>query len=279
MTAPPTPPSQYLAAGFRNVDTSGNTAAYATCLDLLSGIPFFREVKEDTFRIIAATGPTRVLDAGCGAGTDLCALAGILPASCQLTGLDASAALLATAASRTVAHRNRCDLVRGDLSAIPCRDGAFSACRIDRVLQHIPDPAMVIRELARVTAPGGTIVAFDNDWETFFLPLDDDTVSARITEFWRDSFASGRVGTDLAAHFRNAGLEDIRVESRTLVLTDLPVAEKVFDITVLLERLRQEGIFGIRETEAIRDDLARRAAKGTFRSGYTGFIVHGTKPA
>jgi len=58
---------------------------------------------------------------------------------------------------------DRCNLVRGDLLRLPFATGTFGVCRIDLVLQHIHSPAHVIEELFRVLAPGGTLVAFDND--------------------------------------------------------------------------------------------------------------------
>ncbi len=278
MTDPARPPQQYLAAGFRDVDTSGDTTAYTRCLDLLSDIPFFRDVKEESFRIIAQTKPEWVLDAGCGAGTDLSALASILPPATRMVGLDASAALLATAAERTAAHRNRCLLIRGDLTRIPCRDGAFSCSRIDRVLQHIPDPEQVIRELARVTAPGGTLVAFDNDWDTLSISLSNRETSARLTRFWRDSFASGRVGKDLAGLFRDAGFTEVHAEPKTLTIVGLSLAEKVFDIRMLLDRMTQAGALTPAEATGVWDELVRRVQQGTFSSGYTGYLVWGRKP-
>ena len=274
----PTPPQQYLAAGFRDVDTSGDTTAYTRCLDLLSDIPFFKEIKEESFRIIADTKPERVLDAGCGAGTDLATLASILPPASRVAGLDASAALLATAAERTTAHRDQCLLLRGDLTRIPCRDGTFSCSRIDRVLQHIPDPEQVIRELARVTAPGGILVAFDNDWDTLSISLTSRETSSSLTRFWRDSFASGRIGKDLAGHFQDAGLTDIHAEPKTLTIVGLSLAEKVFDIRMLLSRMGQAGALTPAEATGVWDELVRRVQQGTFSSGYTGYLVWGRKP-
>jgi len=278
MTDPAKPSQQYLAAGFRDVDTSGDTTAYTRCLDLLSDIPFFKEIKEESFRIIADTKPGRVLDAGCGAGTDLLALASILPPATRVTGLDASAALLATAAERTSAHRDRCLLIRGDLTRIPCRAGAFSCSRIDRVLQHIPEPERVIRELARVTAPGGTLVAFDNDWDTLSISLTNREMAARLTRFWYDSFASGRVGKDLAELFRDAGCTEIHAEPKTLTIVGISLAEKVFDIRMLLSRMTQAGALTPAEATGVWDELVRRVQEGTFSSGYTGYLVRARKP-
>lgn len=271
-------PAPYLATGFRDVDGTGDTPACTRCLDLLSDIPFFHAIKQESYRIVAAGKPALVLDAGCGAGNDMAALAKVLPKNSRVVGLDASAALLTTAAERTAPCRDRCDLVRGDLLRLPFATGTFGACRIDRVLQHIHNPAHVVEELVRVLAPGGTLVAFDNDWDTLSVSLADEEQSARITRAWSDSFASGRVGKDLAGIFRDAGLARVSAEPRTLNLPDLTLAEKVFDLPALFSRMRDAGIFSDKKVAAIRDELAGQARTGTFASGYTGWLVMGKKP-
>ena len=269
---------QSLATGFRDVDNSGDTHACHQCLDLIAGIPFFHEIKEDSFRIITDADPEYVLDAGCGVGTDLVALASCLPEKCQFFGLDMSGSLLARAAERMTRMRDRCSLVRGDITNIPYQDGIFDACRIDRVLQHVHEPKNGISELVRILKPSGTLVAFDNDWDTFSITLDDQDLAAKLARFWRDSFASGRIGRDLSGIFTECGMADIHAVPRTLVLTDFSIAEHVFDIPVLLNRTEQAGIITHDERITIRDELCQRVEEGTFSSGYTGFLVWGEKP-
>ena len=269
---------QSLATGFRDVDNSGDTHACQKCLDMITGIPFFHEIKEESFRIIADTEPDNVMDAGCGAGIDLVTLASALPEKCHFFGLDMSGFLLARAAERTKGVRDRCLLVRGDITNIPCRDGIFDACRIDRVLQHVHEPETGIHELARILKPGGTLIAFDNDWDTFSITLDDQDIAARLARFWRDSFASSHIGRDLSGIFTKCGMADIHAVPRTLVLTDFSIAEHVFDIPVLLNRTEQAGIITHDERITIRDELCQRVEEGTFSSGYTGFLVWGKSP-
>ncbi|NMB78158.1 MAG: methyltransferase domain-containing protein [Methanomicrobiales archaeon] len=271
------PSRQSLATGFRNVDTSGDTDACQRCLDLIAGIPFFSAVKHDSIRLIAGAAPESVLDAGCGAGVDLAALHENLPPHCRITGFDASGSLLKRARVRTRGIRDRCTLVKGDLLATPFRPGSFEAVRIDRVLQHIRQPDLTIRELARVLKSGGTLVAFDNDWDTFSLSLDDRKTVDRIRIAWRDSFASGRVGADLPGIFSASGFGEVHAEPRTLILTDLPVAEQVFDLSHLLERMENTGVLRAGQAGAIRRELEQKAQKGMFTSGYTGYLVTGIK--
>jgi SAM-dependent methyltransferase len=268
---------QSLATGFRNVDTSGDPGACHRCLDLIADIPFFREVKRDSVRIIADAGAKRVLDGGCGAGSDLATLATCLAEPCEIIGLDASAALLTRAGERHEV-RNRCSLVKGDILNNPFRDGSFDACRIDRVLQHLHEPALAIHELVRIIRPGGMLVAFDNNWDTFSISLDDREITARISRFWRDSFASGRIGKDLPRLFRECGLVEICDEPRVLAESDLSVAEQIFDLPHLLERMEQAGALLQGATTEIHRELLQRAGNGTFSSGYTGHLVWGRKP-
>ena len=266
---------QSLATGFRDVDSSGDPNACNRCLDLITGIPFFHEIKQVSFRILADTDPLRVWDAGCGAGRELVALASCLPVNCQIMGLDASESLLARAAERTAGVRDRCSLVRGDIKNIPCRDRVFDACRIDRVLQHLHEPEQGIFELTRILKPGGTLIAFDNDWDTFSISLDDKVLAARLARFWRDSFASGRIGRELHRIFTECGIVDIHAVPRTLVLTDFSIAEQVFDLSVLIDRTELAGALTPNETGAVREEFCRRAHEGTFSSGYTGFLAWG----
>ena len=63
--------------------------------------------------------------------------------------------------------------VVGDLSMLPFRDGTFDACLSVVTLEHVKDPALVVREMARSLAPGGRlllIVPFE--WEEHQQPHD-----------------------------------------------------------------------------------------------------------
>jgi SAM-dependent methyltransferase len=50
------------------------------------------------------------------------------------------------------------DLV-GHVEALPVEDASFDVVLCTQVLEHVDDPARAVRELARVTAPGGRVLA------------------------------------------------------------------------------------------------------------------------
>jgi SAM-dependent methyltransferase len=60
-----------------------------------------------------------------------------------------------------------------DLAELPFREGTFAACINIVTLEHVPEPHCVIRELARVLAPGAPLLlAAPHEWETHQAPHD-----------------------------------------------------------------------------------------------------------
>jgi SAM-dependent methyltransferase len=54
--------------------------------------------------------------------------------------------------------------VRADLTALPFEDGAFDVVIASEVLEHIPDDAAAIGEIARVVRPGGQVAVTVPRW-------------------------------------------------------------------------------------------------------------------
>jgi SAM-dependent methyltransferase len=101
----------------------------------------------------AGAGPgTRLLDVGCGSGLTLVLAAGrgAIPA-----GLDISPGLLRIARDRLP----DADLREGDMEHLPFGDGTFDAVTGVNAFQFAGNPQKALHEAARVTRPGGRVVA------------------------------------------------------------------------------------------------------------------------
>jgi ubiquinone/menaquinone biosynthesis C-methylase UbiE len=118
---------------------------------------------EGALRLIveaAAAGPDdTVLDVACGGGIVVC---GFAPYVRHATGIDMTPAMLqragALAAEKGIANVSWRE---GDVTRLPFPDGAFTIVVTRFAVHHFPDPPAVMREMARVCAPGGRIVVVD----------------------------------------------------------------------------------------------------------------------
>jgi SAM-dependent methyltransferase len=113
--------------------------------------------------IVALAAPLdteRWLDAACGPGAVTRALA---PHVREVHGVDATPAMVALAAREAaVQGLVNVSFSVGDATALEVADGAFDAAVTRFALHHIPVPARVIAELARVVRPGGRVLICDS---------------------------------------------------------------------------------------------------------------------
>jgi len=94
-----------------------------------------------------------VLDAGSGDGT----IAALLASRCRnVTCLDRSEKVLQAARQRLSGFGNVA-FAPGDIHALPFPDGRFDHVLLLNVLTYTKDPALVLREAARVLRPGGDL--------------------------------------------------------------------------------------------------------------------------
>ncbi|HXV76518.1 MAG TPA: metalloregulator ArsR/SmtB family transcription factor [Candidatus Polarisedimenticolaceae bacterium] len=129
----------------------------------------------------------RVADLGCGTGAVSAALAPVVE---QVFAVDDSASMLAAAAERLAGFDN-VDLRQGQLEAVPLDDDSVDAATLVLVLHHIPEPARVLSEVARVLIPGGRLLIVD------MLPHERSELQQEMGHVWM-GFDEPRLGRFLA---------------------------------------------------------------------------------
>jgi phosphatidylethanolamine/phosphatidyl-N-methylethanolamine N-methyltransferase len=140
---------------------SGLDATYrrlAPVYDVLYGVGLEHGRRRAMARLAPRAGET-LLEVGVGTGLS----ARSYPATCHVTAVDVSEPMLARARSRLarqgVAHVT---LLRMDASRLAFPDGVFDAVYAPYVINVVPDPVAVIREMARVCRPGGRLVLLNH---------------------------------------------------------------------------------------------------------------------
>ncbi len=151
----------------------------------------------------------RVLDLGTGVGAMAAALVRRHP-GIDLWGLDLRAAQLRQArALHPVAT-----YVQADATRLPFPDASFDRVHASWVLEHIPDPAAVLREVRRILVPGGQCFFLEVDNATLRLVPPSPVVEEALQLLNSVQQASGGdpfIGQKLAGLLRAAGFSRVDV--------------------------------------------------------------------
>ncbi len=150
--------------------------------------------ERELFARYSLPGGAAIMDLACGTGEITRRLAGMFPGA-RVTGIDIEDGHLNTARKLSDSFGERVTFEKGDAFELAYDDAHFdlSVCR--HVLQAVPDAQQVVKEMLRVTKPGGVLHIVAEDYAMMhFHPtrLDND-------EFWRlgpIAFAA-KTGSDL----------------------------------------------------------------------------------
>ena len=96
----------------------------------------------------------RVLEVGCGRGAALPTLAQRLQPA-ELVGLDRDPEVLAIAQARTAGVAR---LIEADAGEMPFKDASFDLVFDFGTFYHTADPEKMLSEIARILAPGETLI-------------------------------------------------------------------------------------------------------------------------
>jgi demethylmenaquinone methyltransferase/2-methoxy-6-polyprenyl-1,4-benzoquinol methylase len=175
-----------------------------------------------------------VLDVATGTGAVAVEL--VRRYGCHVVGIDQSPEMLDEARRRLVVHAATRDvrLVEGSAEALPFEDAAFDALTFTYLLRYVDDPGAVIKELARVVRPGGTVASLEFGvpgglarpaWELYVrvgLPVAGRALSpgwGRVGSFLgpsiRDHWARLPLDRQMAL-WRAAGIGDLHVRRMSL---------------------------------------------------------------
>ncbi len=164
----------------------------------------------------------RVLEAGCGPATALPALLGRVGATGTVAGIDPTTAFIEEARRRAAAcGAANTEYREGDIREIPYPDAAFDATFCDKVLIHVGPTEQAVREMVRVTKPGGRVGAVEWDLCALSLHSDEPELTAKLIELGCQMQYRGGAGRALKDVFQAAGLGDIRFRPHLAHTTDL----------------------------------------------------------
>ncbi|MDT0401846.1 MULTISPECIES: methyltransferase domain-containing protein [Streptomyces] len=179
----------------------------------------WRTAENSAAYLLGALRPhMRILDIGCGPGTITAGLAERVPDG-HVTGLDREPGILeqarAVAAGRGLTNTA---FTVGDVHALDFPDDTFCVVHAHQVLQHVGDPVGALREMRRVTAPGGIVAVRDSDYAAMTWYPPSPGMDDWLDLYRRVARANGGepdAGRRLKSWALAAGLTDITATSAT----------------------------------------------------------------
>jgi SAM-dependent methyltransferase len=237
----------------------------------------------------AYPGGSRVLEPGCGVGSQTITLAGRSP-DARFTSVDVSADSLAEARRRIDdAGLSNVELRQADIFDLPFHAESFDHVFVCFVLEHVPRPVEALTILKALVRPGGTITVIEGDHGSAYFHPDSPAAHAAIqcqVELQRRAGGDSLIGRQVYPLMVAAGLHAVRVSPR-MVYVDSSRPELVDGFTrktftAMIEGVREPAIAaGLIDPdsfdEGIRDLHRTTEADGVFC--YTFFKGTGEKHA
>ncbi|MCU7934167.1 MAG: methyltransferase domain-containing protein [Candidatus Thiodiazotropha sp. (ex Dulcina madagascariensis)] len=159
---------------------------------------------------LALPPSARVLEVGCGTGAMMRFLAKRSDFSGKAIGVDQSPPFIKAATG--FAQRERVDdrvaFRIGDAHNLDFPAAAFDAVIANTLISHVTEPETVLREMARVVRPGGTVAIFDGDYASLTYAFPDHDFGHQMdVALASASFNNPRIMRDLPRLLPAFGLE------------------------------------------------------------------------
>jgi SAM-dependent methyltransferase len=220
----------------------------------------------------------RVLDVGSGPGHTAMELARRVAPSGQMTGVDINAEFVARSSARAREAGVPAQFVHSAFPPLPFPAASFDRVFCKNVLEYVDSAADTVAEMARVTAPGGLVVAADSDWEMIALetgPAGRERNERMLTAAKSIALKEPRIGRQLYGLFRGAGLSEVKVEimaGADTVGRSLPMLRASF-----ARYARDSGRIVESELTEWLKEIDRAIERGTFLFVLPQFVARGSR--
>ncbi|MDD5579249.1 MAG: methyltransferase domain-containing protein [Methylobacter sp.] len=237
-------------------------------------------IKQRSYSLMQIQLNHKVLDLGCGPGTDTIHLAPLVGINGQVIGADYDEAMIAEAEQRAeqagvnawVKHK------RVDAMSLPFETDFFDSCRSERMFQHLTNPAQALSEMTRVTKPGGWVIVLDTDWGSLSTDSDETDIERRLVRFLAEAYLhNGYSGRKLYRLFKQQNLADISFEVFPIATPNYALARHGTQAEIIEKEALKSNVITTEELSRWQLGLEQAASEGVYFSSVNLMLFAGRK--
>jgi ubiquinone/menaquinone biosynthesis C-methylase UbiE len=172
-------------------------------------------------RYLGLSDGLQTCDFGCGLGNLMIDIVKLYP-SVHITGLEISERQHQSAKANTQNYDNivviNTDIFRNNLP-----DDCFDITYCRYVLEHVKDPVTAVKEMVRVTKPGGMIISQENDLHNVLYYPEIEGIELVMKQFCQLQTILGGdpyIGRKLFDIYHEASLQDIQLAYEPEIYTE-----------------------------------------------------------
>lgn len=234
---------------------------------------------------------SRAADIGCGVGHWSALLYPHLAADADLVGVDREQSHLPDYLGRMrgiATNAARIEVLQGDAVSLPLPDQAFDLATCQTLLLHLQDPQASLKEMVRITRPGGLVLCAEPNNLVARLPFggliseEPPERLIRLSELaWRYVLGRTRLGKgaefvaeQLPGMFRRLGLENVKVWISDKASPNLPPYSTAGEMAAFKawDRWRAEGIGPYDREEMRANVIAGGGSEAFFDAAWQDYL-------
>ena len=238
-------------------------------------------IKKRSYGLMQIQAGQTLLDVGCGPGIDTVAMGQITGPRGKVFGVDSDDEMIAEAEKR--AQSTQVDgfvthTIAGAHS-LPFDSDSIDGCRSERLFMHLSHPEHAMREMVRITKPGGWIVVVDTDWGTASINSTETETERRLMRFRAEQLMhNGYSGRRLYGLFQQCGLTALSLEVLPLFTTDYALDRFIERLDEVEEKAVEAGVITHDALDRWRASLELMDQTGAFFASANLVMVSGRKP-
>ncbi|MBY0357162.1 MAG: methyltransferase domain-containing protein [Candidatus Obscuribacterales bacterium] len=260
---------------WQDVDASLNPAYFADFLAVCSANEQISAYKMMAMELLEIKPGQSLLNAGCGSGEDTKNLALKVGSDGVVLGIDKSAALIGICQQKNQPSAVNIDYRVDDIHDLQLRDHSFDRIFVDRVFQHLQNPALALSELKRVLKPNGLMVIADPSWSSLKIKSYDNEITKSILQCQGKLIPNYHITDELPDLFQEAGLEIQVCKNGEIGLTSFAEANQVMLLEAACTQALQDGFITDHELSLWFAELQGQDAQKIFKASISGvaFLV------